>query len=123
MAGPVLVFFEVHYWPHRGRVLLINKLSHRDMPVLTWLDVVCEGVVREDATVAIAAALAASAAFEVPEAVMVVHDRHGNMLSTPAGLGLPVTVLRRPPGPAGGSGAGPAGGSRAKRRRRAGGAG
>lgn len=118
MAG-VLVFFEVHHWPHTGRVLVLNKVAHRDRPVITWLEVTCDGAPREDATVVIASALAASAAFDVPDAVMVVHDRHGNMLSTPAGLALPVTVLRRAPGPAGSSGAGRAGAGKRPRRHRA----
>jgi hypothetical protein len=39
--------------------------------------------------------LAAAVAFDVPGAMCVQHDRHGTMLASPAGLGLPVMVLRR----------------------------
>ena len=89
-------FYEVHHWPHLGHILVINKEAHRQLPVLTWLEVTHTAVVeRHDATVAIAAHLAAAVAFDVAEAALVLHDRHGNMLASPAGLGLPVTALRR----------------------------
>lgn len=89
-------FYEVHHWPHEGRILLINKEMHRERPILTTLQVAgVDGVPRADATVVVAHALAAAGAFDMPGACVVTHDRHGNMLSTPAGLGLPVTALRR----------------------------
>lgn len=90
------LFYEVHHWPHRGEVLVVHKEAHRTLPTLTWLTVAHTAVVeRHDATVAVACGLAAAMAFDVPGACVVLHDRHGNMLSTPAGLGLPVTALRR----------------------------
>lgn len=89
-------FYEVHHWPHQGRILLVNKQIHRERPILTDLHVAgVDGVPRADATVVVAHALAAAGAFDMPGACVVTHDRHGNMLSTPAGLGLPVTALRR----------------------------
>lgn len=92
----VPVFYEVHHWPHLGRVLIVDKQAHRPRPILTWLLVDgVDGAGRSDACVAVAHHLAASVAFDVDGACVVLHDRHGNMLATPAGLGLPVTALRR----------------------------
>lgn len=94
----VLVFFEVHVWPHRGQVLTVNKVAHRERPILTWLQVsACSGVPVEDAAVVVAAGLAAAGACEFPDALLVQHDARGNVLASPAGLGVPVTVLRRAP--------------------------
>ncbi len=92
----MLAFWEVHCWPHRGEILVVDKAAHRDVPELTWLAVSASGGRRAEATVRTATALAAAVAFDVAGAVCVQHDRHGNMLASPAGLGLPVTVLRRP---------------------------
>lgn len=89
------MFWEVHCWPHRGEVLVINKPLHHDMPELTWLWVGAAGQRRSDATVRTATALAAAVGFDIPGAICVEHDRHGTMLAAPAGLGLPVAVLRR----------------------------
>lgn len=90
----ITAFYEVHHWPHLGEVLVIDKQPWRDRPVLTWLNVRTAGERRADGTVAIAHALAAAVAFDV-EATCVLHDRFGSMFSTPAGLGLPVTALKR----------------------------
>lgn len=95
-ARLIPVYFEVHLWPHDGRILIVNKEPHRASPILTWLQVAyTDGVPIGDATVAIAHGIAASVAFETPNASVVLHDRYGNMLASPAGLGLPVTRLRR----------------------------
>jgi hypothetical protein len=96
VPGSVTAFWEVHCWPHRGLVLVIDKPLHRDVPELTWLTLEVDNQRRSDATVRTATALAAAVAFDVPEALCVQHDRHGTMLASPAGLGLPVLVLRRP---------------------------
>lgn len=88
-------YYEVHHWPHHGTVLVIDKQAQRELPILTWLQVQAAGLLRADATTQVAYALAAAVAFDVDSAVCVLHDRHGSMLSSPAGLGIPVTVLRR----------------------------
>lgn len=93
---PILVFYEVHHWPHEGRIALIDKAAHRAAPVVTWLQVAgVDGGQRGDATVVIAHTLGAGAGLDGPEATVVLHDRHGNMLATSGGLGLPAVVLRR----------------------------
>lgn len=93
-------FYEVHCWPHRGRVLLINQEPWRDEPILTWVRIGAATGGRTDATVIVAHALAAAASFQVEEPLLVVHDARGNMLASPAGLGFPVTRLRHVATPA-----------------------
>jgi hypothetical protein len=93
---PIPAFYEIHQWPHDGRILIVDKRAHHDRPALTHLQVTgSAGAGRADATVAVAHALGAAAMFDLPGARVVTHDRHGTMLATPGGLGLPVTVLRR----------------------------
>lgn len=89
------VFFEVHFWPHEGRVLVVDKQAHRAAPALTFIELTGSSEALHDATAATAYRLAGAVAFDVPGACAVLHDRHGNMLATPAGLALPVTALRR----------------------------
>lgn len=92
----ITAFYEVHHWPHQGKILIVNKEPWRDLPTLTWIVVAAgAGVARHDATVAVASALAAAVMFEEVAPSCVLHDRHGNMMSTPAGLGVPMTYLRK----------------------------
>ncbi len=92
----VPAFFEVHLWPHRGRLLLVRKQPQWDLPELTWLAVeATDSIEVPDAVVAVAYALGAGAGLDGPEALVVLHDRHGNMLASYGGLGLPTLVLRR----------------------------
>lgn len=99
MTAPVraLVFYEVHYWPTIGRVLVIDQPAHRDTPRLIDLDVEAYPGELAEATALIAHQLGAAAQFDRPDPMVVTHDAHGNILGTPAGLGTPVVVLRRAP--------------------------
>lgn len=91
-----LTFYDIHHWPHAGRIVIVDKQPHTDSPVVTWLQVTTGDGDAGDATVAVAYALGAAGDLRGTQPVTVVlHDRHGNMLATPNGLGVGVVALRR----------------------------
>ncbi len=72
-----LQFFEVHFWPHLGRVLTVNKPSGQD-PV-TMLVIVSPAeweAFREDNTSVVAAALAEAGD---PSGVLFRHNQDGSI--------------------------------------------
>ncbi len=84
---------EIHYWPHSGRIIMINKEPHYSEPVVTALDVTPgepgPGALL-DATEVIVLALAEAGR---PPMRMVRHDLHGRMESVDA-VNLSRTEIR-----------------------------
>ncbi len=82
---------EVHYWPHVGRIIVINKEPHYSAPVVTALDVTpgeSGPAALLDSTELVALALAEAGR---PSMDMVRHDANGSMESV-----NPVSLARTP---------------------------
>ena len=72
-------FFEVHYWPHAGRILTVNKESHDPKPLVMELHITgTDGVGLADNTGVTAHVLCEAGN---PAGTLVMHDRDGSMTS------------------------------------------
>lgn len=69
-----LSFYEVHYWPHINRVLVIHKPSYDSAPIVT--DIVITHKVDESVVYVLATALADAG---VPSGGIVRHHIDGSM--------------------------------------------